>query len=444
MGNTPSQQLIHVAAPHVPVDMRVSATLAQPQLLVVAQSSWLPQILVAVAAAYFLLWIPKSNSKTMKPIRTYTIEDIGCLIGCLAYAAVNDPVQAFGIGTLCTVLLIGQIWGFPELNATQILKGFLLVSWLVFVFAIGWLQRQLCFVITDTVTSMQDELKGDVGPVGPHGVPGLEGAPGIQGLAGENGMNGPPGLQGPQGPQGEKGSDGRCGPAGPAGPAGPKGTDGITGQQGKHGEDGKPGVSGPTGPEGKQGPQGPDGKQGQTGPQGTEGKPGPHGAEGKQGPQGPDGKQGQTGPQGPEGKAGPQGPDGKPGPDGRPGPEGKQGPQAVPRPEGIPASAPVELFPIVHGIRDMAPQTQSQILEFFQRQPGYIKPECGGTWIFHNSTPAACQVCKKTVTNHKDGALCSKGAHRICWRPCLFQQMDWVEFQKDKKRMEELLAIANS
>lgn len=103
--------------------------------------------------------------------------------------------------------------------------------------------------------------------------------------------------------------------------------------------------------------------------------------------------------------------------------------------------APPKMQKVVQNIHSLNEDQKTELLEYMQSSSWFPKAECGGTWIKNNAAPEPCQECQKMVNNFADGALCSNGGHRICWKPCLFKSVEWNKM-KDTD-VDKVLAIVN-
>jgi len=103
--------------------------------------------------------------------------------------------------------------------------------------------------------------------------------------------------------------------------------------------------------------------------------------------------------------------------------------------------APPEMQDVVQNVGNLPTERKNELLTFMQSDAAkdwFPKPQCSGVWVEHTSTPQECQVegCKRTVKDFNDGALCSNGGHRICWKPCLFASVQW-----DKMKSEDVQCV---
>jgi len=97
---------------------------------------------------------------------------------------------------------------------------------------------------------------------------------------------------------------------------------------------------------------------------------------------------------------------------------------------------------VVQKVSTLPKEKKVELLKFMQSgQTWFPKPECNGEWVEHTSSPQVCQVagCGKMVNNFDDGALCSNGGHRICWKPCLFKSIEWEKMKQEEKEIRLLM-----
>jgi len=108
--------------------------------------------------------------------------------------------------------------------------------------------------------------------------------------------------------------------------------------------------------------------------------------------------------------------------------------------------APPEMQDVVQKLPNLPTKKKIELLEFMQSDAAkwFPRPQCSGVWVEHTSTPQECQSegCTRMVKDFNDGALCSNGGHRICWKPCLFSSVEWDKMKSED--VQRVLDIVNS
>jgi len=108
------------------------------------------------------------------------------------------------------------------------------------------------------------------------------------------------------------------------------------------------------------------------------------------------------------------------------------------------ADAPLEMQEVAQSVGGLPAEKKIELLQFMQSDAArnwFPTPDCSGVWVEHKSSPHECQVCKKAVRNFEDGACCSQGGHRICWKPCLFKSIQWDKMKHED--VQKVMAIVN-